>query len=120
MILKPDQKTPLTALRIAQLATEAGLPDGVLNVLPGDGPVLGQHLCLHPGIDGQTFTGSTAVGKLLMQYSGQSNLKRTFLELGVKARTSYLPMPILKKPHRWRPLPAFITPARPVPPVPAC
>ncbi|MBN3563156.1 aldehyde dehydrogenase [Aliamphritea spongicola] len=85
VILKPDQKTPLTALRIAQLATEAGLPDGVLNVLPGDGPVLGQHLCLHPGIDGQTFTGSTAVGKLLMQYSGQSNLKRTFLELGGKS-----------------------------------
>lgn len=85
VILKPDQKTPLTALRIAQLATEAGLPDGVLNVLPGDGPNLGRHLCLHPEIDGQTFTGSTAVGKLLMQYSGQSNLKRTFLELGGKS-----------------------------------
>ncbi len=85
VILKPDQKTPLTALRIAQLASEAGLPDGVLNVLPGDGPVLGQHLCLHQGIDGQTFTGSTAVGKLLMQYAGQSNLKRTFLELGGKS-----------------------------------
>ncbi len=85
VILKPDPKTPLTALQLAALATEAGLPDGVLNVLPGDGINLGQHLSLHPDIDGQTFTGSTAVGKLLMQYAGQSNLKRTFLELGGKS-----------------------------------
>ena len=85
VILKPDPKTPLTAIRLAELATEAGLPDGVLNVLPGDGVNLGKHLALHPDIDGQTFTGSTAVGKLLMQYSGQSNLKRTFLELGGKS-----------------------------------
>lgn len=85
VILKPDPKTPLTALRIAQLATEAGLPDGVLNVLPGDGINLGKHLSLHMDIDGQTFTGSTMVGKLLQQYSGQSNLKRTFLELGGKS-----------------------------------
>ena len=85
VILKPDPKTPLTALRIAQLATEAGLPDGVLNVLPGDGEILGRYLSLHPDIDGQTFTGSTRVGKLLTQYAGQSNLKRTFLELGGKS-----------------------------------
>lgn len=85
VILKPDPKTPLTALRLAELATEAGLPDGVLNVLPGDGVNLGKHLSLHPDIDGQTFTGSTGVGKLLMQYAGQSNLKRTFLELGGKS-----------------------------------
>ncbi|WP_221794199.1 aldehyde dehydrogenase [Oceanobacter mangrovi] len=85
VILKPDPKTPLTALKLAELATAAGLPDGVLNVLPGDGLPLGQHLSLHPDIDGQTFTGSTNVGKLLMQYSGQSNLKRTFLELGGKS-----------------------------------
>lgn len=85
VILKPDPKTPLTALRLAELATEAGLPDGVLNVLPGDGVNLGRHLSLHPDVDGQTFTGSTGVGKLLMQYAGQSNLKRTFLELGGKS-----------------------------------
>ncbi len=85
VILKPDPKTPLTALKIAELAKEAGLPDGVLQVLPGDGVNLGKHLSLHPDIDGQTFTGSTNVGKLLMQYSGQSNLKRTFLELGGKS-----------------------------------
>ena len=85
VILKPDPKTPLTALKLAELATAAGVPDGVLNVLPGDGLPLGKHLSLHPDIDGQTFTGSTKVGKLLMQYSGQSNLKRTFLELGGKS-----------------------------------
>lgn len=85
VILKPDPKTPLTAIRLAELASEAGLPDGVLNVLPGDGVNLGKHLSLHPDIDGQTFTGSTGVGKLLMQYAGQSNLKRTFLELGGKS-----------------------------------
>jgi acyl-CoA reductase-like NAD-dependent aldehyde dehydrogenase len=85
VILKPASNTPLTALRIAALASEAGLPDGVLQVLPGPGGSLGKHLALHDDIDGLTFTGSTPVGKLLMQYSGQSNLKRTFLELGGKS-----------------------------------
>jgi acyl-CoA reductase-like NAD-dependent aldehyde dehydrogenase len=85
VILKPASNTPLTALRIAGLAAEAGLPEGVLQVLPGPGGSLGKHLALHEDIDGLTFTGSTPVGKLLMQYSGQSNLKRTFLELGGKS-----------------------------------
>jgi 4-guanidinobutyraldehyde dehydrogenase/NAD-dependent aldehyde dehydrogenase len=85
VILKPASSTPLTGIRIAELATEAGLPDGVLQVLPGPGGSLGKHLALHMDIDGLTFTGSTAVGKRLMQYSGQSNLKRTFLELGGKS-----------------------------------
>ena len=85
VILKPATNTPLTAIRMAQLATEAGLPDGVLHVLPGPGSSLGKHLSMHMGIDGLTFTGSTPVGKLLMQYSGLSNLKRTFLELGGKS-----------------------------------
>jgi 4-guanidinobutyraldehyde dehydrogenase/NAD-dependent aldehyde dehydrogenase len=85
VILKPATNTPLTALRIARLATEAGLPDGVLHVLPGSGGSLGKHLATHMDIDGLTFTGSTPVGQLLMQYSGQSNLKRTFLELGGKS-----------------------------------
>ncbi len=70
---------------MAALAGEAGLPDGVLQVLPGPGGSLGRHLALHMDIDGLTFTGSTAVGKQLMEYSGQSNLKRTFLELGGKS-----------------------------------
>ncbi len=85
VILKPASNTPLSALRIAGLASEAGLPDGVLQVLPGPGGSLGKHLALHNDIDGLTFTGSTEVGKQLMQYSGQSNLKRTFLELGGKS-----------------------------------
>lgn len=84
VILKPASNTPLSALRIADLATEAGLPAGALQVLPGSGSSLGQHLALHMDIDGLTFTGSTPVGKQLMEYSGQSNLKRTFLELGGK------------------------------------
>jgi len=85
VVLKPASNTPLTAIRIAGLAAEAGLPDGVLQVLPGPGGSLGRHLALHMDIDGLTFTGSTPVGKMLMEYSGQSNLKRTFLELGGKS-----------------------------------
>ncbi|MDX1480648.1 MAG: aldehyde dehydrogenase family protein, partial [Woeseiaceae bacterium] len=85
VILKPASNTPLSALRIAGLASEAGLPDGVLQVLPGPGGSLGKHLALHPDIDGLTFTGSTEIGKKLMEYSGRSNLKRTFLELGGKS-----------------------------------
>ena len=85
VILKPASNTPLSAIRIAGLASEAGLPDGVLQVLPGPGGSLGKHLALHEDIDGLTFTGSTEIGKQLMQYSGQSNLKRTFLELGGKS-----------------------------------
>ncbi len=85
VILKPASNTPLSALRIAGLATEAGLPDGALQVLPGPGGSLGRHLALHEDIDGLTFTGSTEVGKQLMVYSGESNLKRTFLELGGKS-----------------------------------
>jgi len=85
VILKPASNTPLTAIRIATLAAEAGLPEGVLQVLPGPGGSLGQHLAMHMDIDGMTFTGSTLIGKKLMEYSGQSNLKRTFLELGGKS-----------------------------------
>ncbi len=85
VVLKPASNTPLSALYIAGLASEAGLPDGVLQVLPGPGGSLGRHLAMHMDIDGLTFTGSTPVGKQLMEYSGQSNLKRTFLELGGKS-----------------------------------
>lgn len=85
VILKPASNTPLSALRIADLAAEAGMPPGALQVLPGSGGSLGKHLATHMDIDGLTFTGSTPVGKQLMEYSGQSNLKRTFLELGGKS-----------------------------------
>ncbi len=97
VILKPASNTPLSALYIAKLASEAGLPDGVLQVLPGPGGSLGKHLATHMDIDGLTFTGSTPVGKMLMEYSGQSNLKRTFLELGGKSPNIVFPDANLEK-----------------------
>jgi gamma-glutamyl-gamma-aminobutyraldehyde dehydrogenase len=84
VVLKPAEQSPLTALRLAELAMEAGLPAGVLNVLPGFGETAGKALGLHMDVDCVTFTGSTEVGKLFMQYSGQSNVKRVSLELGGK------------------------------------
>jgi len=85
VILKPAEQSPLTALKLGELALEAGLPPGVLNVLPGFGAEAGKALALHRDVDMIAFTGSGAVGKLLMQYSGQSNLKRVSLELGGKS-----------------------------------
>lgn len=91
VIVKPASSTPLTAIRVAELATRAGLPDGVLQVLPGSGASLGKHLAMHMDIDGLTFTGSTPVGKQLLMYSGQSNLKRVFNELGGKGPNIIFP-----------------------------
>jgi 4-(gamma-glutamylamino)butanal dehydrogenase len=85
VILKPAEQSPLTALKIGELALEAGLPAGVLNIVPGFGAEAGKALALHNDVDMIAFTGSGAVGKLLMQYSGQSNLKRVSLELGGKS-----------------------------------
>ena len=85
VVLKPSEKSPLTALRLAQLALEAGLPPGVLNVVPGYGKQAGEPLALHMDVDGLVFTGSTAVGKYLLQCAGRSNLKRTYLECGGKS-----------------------------------
>jgi acyl-CoA reductase-like NAD-dependent aldehyde dehydrogenase len=84
-ILKPSEKSPLTAIRIAALATEAGIPDGVFNVLPGYGHTAGQALALHMDVDCIGFTGSTRTGKLMLQYAGQSNMKRVWLECGGKS-----------------------------------
>ena len=84
-ILKPSEKSPLTAIRLAALAAEAGIPDGVFNVLPGYGHTAGQALALHMDVDCVGFTGSTRVGKLMLQYSGQSNMKRVWLECGGKS-----------------------------------
>ncbi len=85
VVLKPAEQSPLTALRLAALFAEAGLPDGVLNVVPGDGPVTGRAIGLHGDIDAVGFTGSTEIGKLFLQYSGQSNMKRVWLECGGKS-----------------------------------
>ncbi|WP_422674361.1 aldehyde dehydrogenase [Billgrantia desiderata] len=85
VILKPSEKSPLSALRLAQLAQEAGIPRGVFQVLPGFGHTVGKALALSMEVDCLAFTGSTAVGKQLMQYAGQSNLKRVYLECGGKS-----------------------------------
>ena len=85
VILKPSEKSPLSVLRLAELAIEAGLPHGVFNVLPGFGKTAGEPLALHMDVDGLVFTGSTAVGKHLLQCAGRSNMKRAYMECGGKS-----------------------------------
>jgi gamma-glutamyl-gamma-aminobutyraldehyde dehydrogenase len=85
VVLKPAEQSPLGGIRLAELAVEAGLPPGVLNVVPGFGEEAGRPLALHPDVDMISFTGSTEVGKLMMRYAGESNLKRVALELGGKS-----------------------------------
>ena len=85
VVLKPAEQSPLSAIRLAELASAAGLPPGVLNVVPGFGEEAGKALALHPDVDMVSFTGSTEVGRLMMRYSGESNLKRVALELGGKS-----------------------------------
>jgi gamma-glutamyl-gamma-aminobutyraldehyde dehydrogenase/4-guanidinobutyraldehyde dehydrogenase/NAD-dependent aldehyde dehydrogenase len=85
VVLKPAEQSPLTALRIAELAVEAGVPDGVLQVVPGFGETAGQALGRHMDVDLIAFTGSTEVGKLFLRYSGESNMKRLALECGGKS-----------------------------------
>jgi gamma-glutamyl-gamma-aminobutyraldehyde dehydrogenase len=85
VVLKPSEKSPLSALRLAELALDAGLPPGVLNVVTGFGPGAGEPLALHMDVDGLVFTGSTGVGRHLLQCAGRSNLKRVYLECGGKS-----------------------------------
>ncbi|WP_025129858.1 aldehyde dehydrogenase [Pseudomonas sp. PH1b] len=85
VVLKPAEQSPFSALRLAELALEAGVPEGVLNVVPGLGAEAGRALGLHPDVDCLVFTGSTEVGKYFMQYSAQSNLKQVWLECGGKS-----------------------------------
>jgi gamma-glutamyl-gamma-aminobutyraldehyde dehydrogenase len=85
VVLKPAEQSPFSALRLGQLALEAGMPEGVLNVVPGLGESAGKALGLHPDVDCLVFTGSTQVGKYFMQYSAQSNLKQVWLECGGKS-----------------------------------
>lgn len=85
VVLKPSEKSPLSALRLGELALEAGLPPGVLNVVPGYGTEAGEALALHPDVDAIGFTGSTRVGRRMLEYAGRSNLKRVFNELGGKS-----------------------------------
>jgi acyl-CoA reductase-like NAD-dependent aldehyde dehydrogenase len=85
VVLKPASQSPLSALRLAELASEAGLPDGVLNVVPGPGPVVGGALARHPDVDKIAFTGSTEVGRSLLRDIGETSLKAITLECGGKS-----------------------------------
>ncbi|MEZ5449913.1 MAG: aldehyde dehydrogenase family protein [Thiolinea sp.] len=85
VVLKPAEGASLSLLKLAALCAEAGLPDGVLNVVTGQGRVTGEAIGLHPDIDVLAFTGSGLVGRKLLEYSARSNLKRVFLELGGKS-----------------------------------
>ncbi len=84
VVLKPAEQTPLTALRLGELATQAGVPPGVLNVVPGFGETAGAALVRHPGVDAIAFTGSTPVGKTVMREASET-LKKVSLELGGKS-----------------------------------
>jgi gamma-glutamyl-gamma-aminobutyraldehyde dehydrogenase len=98
VVLKPSEKSPLTAIRLAELAIEAGIPAGVFNVIPGFGKGAGEPLALHMDVDGIVFTGSTAVGKHLLQCAGRSNLKRAYMECGGKSpNLVFADAPDLKK-----------------------
>src|SRR5215475_14581844 len=85
VVLKPAEQTPLTALRVAALAQEAGFPDGVINVVPGYGPTAGAALSNHMDIDKVAFTGEFTTGQIIMAAAAKSNLKRVSLELGGKS-----------------------------------
>ncbi|MCV7072759.1 aldehyde dehydrogenase [Mycolicibacterium rufum] len=85
VVLKPSERAPLSSLRLAELATEAGLPPGVLNVVPGLGETAGAALGRHPDVDVLAFTGSTATGKRFLRYAADSNLKQVWLECGGKS-----------------------------------
>src|SRR5579864_8270378 len=85
VVMKPAEQTPLTALRVGELAMEAGFPPGVLNLLPGYGPTAGAAIARHMDVDKVAFTGSTEVGKLIVAAAAETNLKRVTLELGGKS-----------------------------------
>lgn len=85
VVLKPSELASRSALRLSRLALHAGIPPGVLNVVPGAGEIVGRALGLHAGVDMLTFTGSTKVGKLMLEYSGQSNMKLVMAECGGKS-----------------------------------
>lgn len=85
VVLKPAEQTPLSAARVAQLALEAGFPDGVINVVPGFGPTAGAALTRHMDVDKVAFTGETTTGQVIMEAAARSNLKRVSLELGGKS-----------------------------------
>ena len=93
IMVKPAEETSLTALRIAELAYEAGIPAGVFNVVTGGGVDVGEPLGRHMDVDAVSFTGSTATGRRFLRYAAESNLKEVTLEMGGKNPASCLTMP---------------------------
>jgi len=85
IVIKPSESTPLTALRMCSLLKEVGFPPGVINVVTGYGPTVGQTISSHMGIEKVAFTGSTLVGRRIMESAAKSNLKNVTLELGGKS-----------------------------------
>lgn len=97
VVIKPAEQSSFSMLEVAKLARKAGIPDGVFNVVPGYGDIAGKALALHKDVAGIFFTGSSDVGKLILQYAGQSNMKKVGLECGGKS-----PMILSKKCHDLR------------------
>jgi len=91
VVLKPAEQTSLSTIRLAELASDAGVPDGVINIVTGFGEVVGQAIGCHEGIDCVGFTGSTDTGRLFLKYSAESNLKRVLLECGGKSPMLVMP-----------------------------
>jgi phenylacetaldehyde dehydrogenase len=111
MILKPAEQTPLTALRLAELCDEAGLPPGVINVLTGFGETTGAALAQSNNVDKVCFTGSVDVGKKIVQ-AATGNLKRVTLELGGNRPISFLPTPISNRRFQQQRQQFFVTQAK--------
>lgn len=101
VVLKPSEMTPMSFLKLAELINEAGFPPGSVNVVNGYGPVVGQALAEHLQVDKISFTGSTLVGRKIMEASGKSNLKRVTLELGGKSPTIVFDDADLEQAVRW-------------------
>lgn len=91
VLVKPSKLTSLTLIKLAKLFKDAGVPDGVINVLPGSGSVVGNYVAMHNDVSLLTFTGSTAVGKSLLECAGRSNAKGVLLEMGGKSPTIVMP-----------------------------
>ena len=101
VILKPSEVTPLSALKFAELVKEAGFPDGVFNVVTGLGQTAGQALTEHPLVGKVSFTGSTLIGRKVMETAAKTNLKRVTLELGGKSPTIVFDDADLEQAVKW-------------------
>ena len=101
VVIKPSEVTPLSTLKLAEFVSEAGVPPGVVNVVPGLGSVAGQAITEHPEIGKVSFTGSTLTGRKIMEAAAKSNLKRVTLELGGKSPTIIFDDADLEQAIKW-------------------